>query len=165
MKQYEYKGRIYSVVNCTMEDIPSHIERVSSYWESANVDIQEQTKLLEQAINENTAFKLIDDEDTSKAFIYCIMMGDNEAQSNLMWLEDKRMFAMLCYYLRLTANIHIIYFKPHTKDYIPFEFVVQDSSIRSFHNNDTPLKIDLYSTKSTKLYEDHFLSRGIKELE
>ena len=32
MKQYKYKSRIYSIVNCKVEDIPSHVERVSSYW-------------------------------------------------------------------------------------------------------------------------------------
>ena len=46
MKQYTCKGRIYSVVKCVKEDIPSHIERVSSYWTADGVDVEQQTQLL-----------------------------------------------------------------------------------------------------------------------
>ena len=49
MKQYTYKGRIYSVVKCVKEDIPSHIERVSSYWTADGVDVEQQTRLLKDS--------------------------------------------------------------------------------------------------------------------
>ena len=165
MKQYKYKGRIYLVTECTLEDILSHIERVLSYWTSANVDIKEQTKALEEAVNNHTAFKVVNDNNETEAAIYFINMNNKHTvQSNLLFLNDKRMFAILCYYLRLTANIHKIYFKPHTKDFIPFKFIVNDSSIRLFHSNDLPLEIDLYSKKSQILYEDHYLKYNIQEL-
>lgn len=162
MKQYEYQGNIYSISNCTLEDIPSHIERVLSYWESSNVNVDEQRTLLEKAVNEGTAFKLVDEQDKTMAVIYYSKITFDSGQSNLLWFKDKRMFAMLCYFLRLGANIHYIYFMPHSKDYIPFEFVVQDSSIRLFHSHNQPLKIDLYSRKSQILYEDHFLAKNIQ---
>lgn len=164
MKQYKYQGIIYSIVNCTLEDIPSHIERVLSYWESSNVNIDEQRTALEKAVNEGTAYKLVDAENNTTAVIYYVKTAFGTGQSNLLWFKDKRMFAMLCYFLRLGANIHYIYFLPHSKNYIPFEFVVQDSSIRLFHSHNQPLKIDLYSRKSHLLYEDHFLARNIQVL-
>lgn len=164
MKQYDYKGRIYLVTNCTLEDIPSHIERVLSYWETANVDVEEQTAALEKAVNEGTAFKLVDDNDELQAVIYYTTLKRHKGQSNLLWFKDKRMFAILCYYLRLTANMHFIYFLPHTKDFIPFQFIVQDNSIRHFHSHGTPLEINLYSKKSQYLYEDHYLRHNIREL-
>ena len=164
MKQYDYKGRIYSVTNCELNDIPSHIERVNHYWDMTNVDIEEQTRLLVKAVEAGTAYKVINDKGISKSVIYCNKMKRHEVQSNLLWLRDKLVFSILCYYLRLTANIHTIYFKPHTKDFIPFEFVVNDLSIRLFHSHDYPLKIDLYSAKSDKIYKDYFLRFNIKEL-
>ena len=165
MKQYNYNNKIYTVTNCTLEDIPSHIERVLSYWTSANVDIKEQTKVLEEAVNNHAAFKVVNDNNETEAAIYFINMNNKHiVQSNLLFLNDKRMFAILCYYLRLTANIHKIYFKPHTKDFIPFKFIVNDSSIKLFHSHDKPLEIDLYSKKSQILYEDHYLKYNIQEL-
>ena len=165
MKQYKYKGKIYLVTECTLEDIPSHIERVLPYWTSANVDIEEQTKVLEKAVNNHTAFKVVNDNNETEAAIYLIKLNNKFImQSNLLFFNDKRMFAILSYYLILTVNIHKIYFKPHTKDFIPFKFIVQDSSIRLFHSNDLPLEINLYSKKSQILYEDHYLRYGIQEL-
>ena len=61
MKQYNYNNKIYTVTNCTLEDIPSHIERVLSYWKSTNTDINQQIELLQNAVKSNTAFKVIDD--------------------------------------------------------------------------------------------------------
>ena len=57
MKQYRYKGRIYLVTECTLEDIPSHIERVLSYWKSTNTDIDEQIKLLQNAVQHQIHLK------------------------------------------------------------------------------------------------------------
>ena len=161
MKQYEFDNQIYSVVTCTENDIPSHVERVLSYW--ANADIKEQIQALEQAVASKTAWKLVDENSETKSVVYCNMLNKRDAMSNLLWLADKRMFAMLCYYLRLTANIQHIYFLPHS-NHIPFRFIVQESSIRLFHSHGTPLEIDLYSKKSQKLYEVHFLRHNIREL-
>ena len=71
MKQYSYNNKIYTVINCTLEDIPSHIERVLSYWKSTNTDINQQIELLQNAVKADTAFKVVDN-DNVKAFIYMI---------------------------------------------------------------------------------------------
>jgi hypothetical protein len=164
MNQYKYRDSIYSVVNCTIEDIPSHIERVLPYWKPNNVDVDKQRTVLEQAVNEGTAFKVVDTDGNTKAVIYYIKFKVNSGTSNLLWFEDKRMLAILCYYLRLKANMLYLYFMPHSKNYIPFEFIVQDSSIRLFHSHNQPLKINLYSRKSHRLYEEHFLAKDIQVL-
>ena len=162
-KQYRFDNRIYTVTNCTKDDIPFHTERVLSYWTSCNVDIEAQISALNQSVDESTAFKVLNDSGETEATIYCIRNG-KYYQSNMLWFNNKRMFAILCYYMRLTANILIIKFKPHSKDFIPFEFIVQDSSIRLFHSDDLPLEINLYSTKSDRLYELHFKKFNIEEL-
>ena len=73
MKQYRYKGRLYLVTECTLEDIPSHIERVLSYWTSANVDIKEQTKVLEEAVNNHTAFKVVNDNNNTRIYFNLVI--------------------------------------------------------------------------------------------
>ena len=52
-----------------------------------------------------------DNNETESAIYFINMNNKHTVQSNLLFLNDKRMFAILCYYLRLTANIHKIYFK------------------------------------------------------
>lgn len=159
-----YKGKIYSVVECTLEDIPSHIERVFSYWDSAGVDITEQTSLLRKAVENHTAFKVINEEGITEAAIYYEHIYLQSVTSYYLWFKDKRMFAILCYFLRMRKYLHYIYFLPHTKNYIPFEFVVDLDSIKAFHINGSPLRIDLTSRKSDYLYEDHFKAKGIQEV-
>lgn len=163
-KQFSFEGRIYSVTSCKKEDIPSHIERVLSYWESVKVDLKEQAKLLEKAIDSGGAFKVVDDEGKDRAGIYYVPRNEHEGDCYYMFLDNKRMLAMLCYYLRIVVCIDTFYFLPHVKKFIPFRFLVDESSIRNFHSYGTPLQISLYSTKSNHLYEDHFIKYGIREL-
>lgn len=164
MKQYKYKGKIYTVTTCTKEDIPSHIERVLSYWKANDVDLAEQTKLLEQAVDEGTAYKVVNEDGEDETAMYCIKSTRHEAQSNLMFINNKRMLAILCHHLRTRVSLKTIYFKPHSKNYIPFEFVVDDYSIRLFHSHDRPLAIDLFGKKGQRLYEDHFKRHDIQVL-
>lgn len=164
MKQYEYAGRIYTVTTCTKEDIPSHVERVLSYWQECDVDISEQIKALEDAVQSNTALKVINDLGETESAIYFKKLKAHDVQSNLLFLNNKRMFAILCYHLRVVTSLRAIYFLPHTKDYIPFEFVVDDYSIRLFHSHNRPLEINLFSKKGQMLYEDHFLRHNIQAL-
>lgn len=164
MQQFEYKGRIYTVTNCTKEDIPSHIERVLSYWQDCHVNVEEQKEALKEAVENNTAFKVVNDLGEDEASIYYIRENPWTGISNLLFFNNKRVFVILGYYLRIFICLTNIYFLPHTKNYIPFEFIVEDSSIRLFHSDGTPLEIDLYSKKSQMLYEDHYVKHNIQVL-
>ena len=163
-KKFSFEGRIYSVTRCKKEDIPSHIERVLSYWELVKVNIKEQAKLLEKAIDSDGAFKVVDDEGKDRAGIYYVPRNSMSGDCYYMFLDNKRMLAMLCYYLRMTVCLEELYFLPHTDRFIPFKFLVEESSIRNFYSYHLPLAINLSSKKSHYLYEDHFLKYGIKEL-
>ena len=145
MKQYTYKGRIYSVVKCVKEDIPSHIERVSSYWTADGVDIEQQAQLLEDCINNGIALQLVNDKGNTQAVIYGLWMKCDDIKSHLLWIRSKKLFAILAWYLREHAYIKNIYFMPHSKSLIPFEFLVKPMSIRRFYSHNAPLVIDLYS--------------------
>lgn len=163
-KNYDFNGDIYSVVACTKEDIPSHTERVLSYWKETNTSIPTQFKLLEDCIEEDTAYKLIDANGVSKAGIYLQFTKIDEARCYFMFLENKRMLAMLFHYLRTVTNINVVLFTPHDKKFIPFKFLMNEISIRMWINTGVPIRIGTYSKQGQALYEDHFLRYGIKEL-
>jgi len=164
--KYSFEGRVYSVISCTKEDIPSHTERVLSYWESAKVNISTQIKLLEKCIEQGTAYKVVDDEGKDRAGIYYIARkGLQSGDCYYMFLDNKRMLAILCYYLRMRVCLDTLYFLPHTKGFIPFRFLVDESSIRDFNCYGFPLEIKLSSQKSRYLYEDHYVRYGIKEID
>ena len=146
MKQYAYKGRIYSVVKCVKEDIPSHIERVSSYWTADGVDVEQQTRLLEDCINNGIALQLVNDKGSTQAVIYGLWLKCDDIKSHLLWIRSKKLFTILAWYLREHAYIRNIYFMPHSKSLIPFEFLVKSMSIRRFYSHNAPLAIDLYSS-------------------
>ena len=78
MKQYTYKGRIYSVVKCVKEDIPSHVERVSSYWP---VEIlEDQIESLKDCIENGIAIQLVNDKGKAQAIIYCLPVKEGEVK-------------------------------------------------------------------------------------
>ena len=167
MKQYIYKGKTYSIIKCIKEDIPSHIERVSSYWLTDNVDIQQQTVLLEECINKGLALQLINDKDKVQAVIYGLWIKGDDVKSHLLWMRSKKLFSILALYLRQHMYIRSIYFMPHGKSIIPFEFLVKPMSIRRFHSHNTPLVIDLYSSSNQLMgtpIAEGLLKGSIKEL-
>ena len=164
MKQYKLVDRIYSVLSCTLEDIPFHIERVLSYWEETNTDVSTQTEYLIKAVKAGTAFKIVTSNNTELAVIYCNQLRPQVMQSNLMWLKSKFVFAILNYHFRMYEDIRVIQFMPHAKNFIPFEFAIKDSSIRTFHSHNTPLVADFYSSKSQYMYEKYFKDINVEEV-
>ena len=149
MKQYRYKGRIYSIVNCKVEDIPSHVERVSSYWPVEM--LEDQIDSLKDCIENGTAIQLVSDKGKPQAVIYCLPIKEQELKSHLLWTRSKKLLAILAWHLRTHLDISKIYFMPHSKDFIPFEFMVTPQSIRRFHSHNMPLVIDLFSPTNREL--------------
>ena len=164
MKQYTLYNNVYSVLPCAVKDIPSHIGRVLSYWEESNVNVAAQSEYLVKAVLANTAFKVVNQNNVELAVIYCNKLKRQVMQSNLLWLRSKIVFSILTYHFRMYEDIRVIQFLPHDKNFIPFEFAIKDSSIRTFHSHDTPLMADLYSSKSQLLYEKYFKDLNIKEV-
>ena len=165
MKEYKLIGKVYQLLPCTIEDIPFHIGRVLSYWEKDNVDVNTQKVHLTKAVENKTAFKVVNSSGVEFAVIYCNELRPQVMQSNLLWLKSKFVFSILIYHFRTYENIRIIQFMPHSKNFIPFEFAIKDSSIRTFHSHNTPLIADFYSTKSQSIYERYFKDTGIEEVD
>ena len=157
-------SKVYSVVPCTFEDIPSHTERVLSYWKDDSVNIEEQIELLNKSIESNKSFKLINENNIELVTIYCNELKRQVMQCNLQWIKSKTFFSILSYHLRQYENIRVIQFKPHSKNCIPFEFILNSSSIRTFYSHNTPLAIDLYSRNSQLLYDNYFKAFSVEEV-
>lgn len=161
-KQYLYKSKIYSIINCTKEDIPVHIEKVSSYWSEQIINLQEH--LLENCINTGLAKQLVNDKNQTQAVIYGTYYNNRIITSYLLWMRSKKLFSLLAYYLRTKSDITTILFKPHTMNPVPFEFMVKPSSIRRYYSHNSPLVIDLYSPVNKELGYHLFREGLAKEI-
>lgn len=156
MLQYMFNNRAYSMLNCTYKDIPSHIERVSLYWKQYNVDIPYQQNMMEDSIDENNAFQLVDSNNECKAYIYLTLYKPTKYKCVVMWFERKIYLSILFYFLKQHKNLHYLYFMPHTKEFIPFRTMLDDMQVKSFIRHGTPIGIDFYSKKSNNLYKYYF---------
>lgn len=164
LAQYELNNKLYTLEYCIEDDIPSHIQRVLSYWEKAKVDIEEQTEQLKECVASRTALKIVDSNNETMCCIYFRADDIHTVQCYLLWIGNKKIFSMICFYLRQHSEIENLYFYPHFMDIVPFRFVVDEKSIRMYYNNNTPLLINLHSQKSYKMYTFYFERYGIKEL-
>ena len=162
--RYEYKGKIYTIEHCTKEDIPSHIERVSSYWKDYGVDFDAQTELLEESVEGGNAYKLVDTDDNLYACAYLLPVEPEIAQAVLGWFHTKVAYAIGCFFVRTALGLRIITLMPHTTNFIPYRFTIDENSIRSFHDLGTPLVIRLHDEKNITLYKEKFRDKGVKVL-
>ena len=149
MQKYRYKGRIYSIENCVMQDIPSHLERVLSYYRPDEIETQRQRMV--EAVYCGTAYKLVNPEGETVVFAYYEQMSEEEAKGIALWWESIRLFSIFGIWFRSYTFNQFVYIKPHKKDFVTFEFLVEDYSIRNYHLHDSPLIIDLFSDKCRKI--------------
>lgn len=160
--KYSFNGDIFTVKPCVIEDIPFHTERVLSYW--ANVDLDVYKKELSKSIIRGLALQVVNNKDEVQAFIYGINLDKESLRCVSLWFSNKRMLAIMFYYIRQTYNYTKMYFTPHQKNFIPFKFLLRPFSIKYYHSYNTPLEAHLYSEEGENLYQDHFVRYGIKEV-
>lgn len=162
LKQYELQNEVYSIIACQKEEIPSHIERVSSYWQLSSNNVP--TTSLETSIDTGNAFKVVNSKNELKAVVYLYPVFDYTVRGLLLWFENKRMLAMLHHYIQFNTEYNTIQFIPDSRDKIVFRFLVTDPSIKQFIETGYPLEITRSSKKTKILYEDHYIRYNIKEL-
>ena len=161
-KQYKYRDKYYSIINCTKEDIPSHIERVSSYWTSYGIDFNEQRKWLEKSVEQTNAYKMVDTSNRLYACAYLLPANTYTMQAVLGWFHTKIAYAIGCFFARQTLGLRTIAIMPHTNDFIPYQFAVDEGSIRAFYDLGSPLLIQLCSKKNIDIYKTKFRDNDIE---
>lgn len=160
--KYSFNGGIFTVKPCVIEDIPFHIERVLSYWEGVNLDTYKNK--LNKSITEGLALQVTDDKGEVQAFIYGIDLDRTSLKCISLWFTNKRMLAILFYYIRQTYAYTKMYFLPHQKGFIPFKFLLRPFSIKHYHLHNSPLEAHLFSEEGENLYQDHFVRYNIQEV-
>lgn len=156
--QYQLRNKIYSVVDCSVEDIPSHIERVSSYWEESNTDIWYQSQLMKLAIDEGLALRVLDNTEEERLAIYIVLHRNSEHTANgcLLYTKDNRSLAMALDVYKRDKEIAKIFFMPHKLPPVPFSDIVEISSIRKYHDFRKPLEVDLQKGKALSFINKYF---------
>lgn len=155
MKQYKMSNTIYTVSECTINEIPSHIEKVFSYWTDTNID--ENKEYMEIEVREGTTAKITDEEGNLCACTYFLRLTPNTARVTLLWFSRKPYAAMLMDYVRTEMNLNKVEFNPHTTvDDVPFKFGLNDSTIFRHNVTGSPLVCNMHGTLMNKLYDAYF---------
>lgn len=138
MKQYLYKGIVYSVIPCDEKDIPSHIERVYSYWTYDKLlDIDRRYNELHYCVSTGQAYKLVTNNIEYATVYYHKFIKYTVIL--LFWTRLKPYLAMM---LDWGESIHKndIVFAPHRDDFIQYRFLLSEEAQKS-----KPFVIDVTS--------------------
>ena len=152
MSTYEYKNKLYIVSECSIDEIPSHIERVFSYWAKDNTDIQVQKDLMEECITDGIALK-ITSNDMLLGSVYLLHIDkdttsytrEDDYKGIQCFVKTKSAFALLMYHLREKLSVCRILFQPHCMNPVPFGKWLTESSIRNHYSFRIPIIANLYN--------------------
>ena len=165
-KQYQLRGKVYTIADCSESEIPSHLERVSSYWGQYIEDLSTQIPRLKQCIDEGIAVKMLDENGEDQFVCYLLYSSRDKviALGQYFWVTNNRCIAMFLYWLKHDKGIAMVFFMPFNMNPVPFKKIVEDQSMRKYNNFHTPLKVDLINGKANEFMNKYFKLYDIKEL-
>lgn len=156
MVKYLYQNRQYSVDKCSKEDIPSHIERVLSYWESTNTTISYQISLLQSCVEANEAFKVLDDKGETIGCLYWKGISGKEAGVYFCWFKNGLALAIGQDYAYRYSPYQVIYYMPHQRYKLSYKCMLTLPSILTFYKTNLPVPVTLRNHKMMKHYRRYF---------
>lgn len=161
MIQYKMNNNIYTVSECTINDIPSHIERVLFYWSDTNIDMNREYMKFE--VSEHSTVKIEDTDNNLCACAYWLYLNKEIGRMTMLWFSRKPYAAMLADYARKHTTLRSIEFNPHTTiDKIPFRFGLSDYTVRRHNMTGLPLQCKLYGTELEKLHKQYFVNKIVE---
>lgn len=163
MATYSYRDKLYSIVPCSKKDIPSHIERVLSYWKSTGTDIEKQQKLLEQCVDEGTAIQCISNN-RCYGCLYWKPLNKDINITYFVWFKHGIVLGIGLDYIYKHTPYKKLCYVPHKRDKISYKSLLTNINIYTFFNTDNPITVDLHNHYLTKLYKKYFINLGIKEI-
>ncbi len=165
-KQYQLRGKVYTIADCSESEIPSHLERVSSYWGQYIEDLSTQIPRLKQCIDEGIAVKMLDENGECQLICYLSPSSRDSVIYNgqYFWVTNNRAIAIFVHWLVHSKQVAMIFFMPFNMNPVPFKKIVEDMSMQRHNNFHTPLKIDLINGKANKFMDKYFKLYDIKEL-
>ena len=166
MYKYYYRNTVYTIVPCSKKDIPSHVERVLSYWKSTGTDLHKQYKALEECVNTKKSFKIINNT-SNKLIGVCYWRP----------LNNKGIYQInyLFYTSGIALGIMIDYFWKHTDAkydvFLPHQFTrlrninwMSEKNVRDFYSKRKYTLIDLHNKSLAKIHKRYFIDKNIKEV-
>jgi len=164
MYKYSYRNKIYSIVSCTEKDIPSHTERVLSYWKSTDTDIKKQYQLLESCIKVNTAFKVLDETNNCCGCLYWKPLTKTDYTVYFAWYKNFIIVGIDLDYIYKYTSCQFIYYMPHQRHTLSYKALLTEQNTRIFYNSNEPIKLDITNYKFNNIYKRYFLDKKIKEI-
>jgi hypothetical protein len=149
MWKYIFRNNLYTIQFCEDKDIPSHIERVSLYWNPEEIEVQRQRML--EAVSKKTAYKVVRDDNSTVTFLYYDKVTRDYINGIAVWWLNLRSFFILGHYLRFYWGIRNACIVPHKANIVPFTCLVEDMYIERYRKTGKPLIIDLWSPKCEKI--------------
>lgn len=170
-RKYLLKDKVYFLKQCTYEDIPSHLERVSSYWEQMGMTLPALMEdKLKKSVKGGYAYKVVS-EDTGEcmAFLYLERIDVGQFFCTTMYMVRKVYIAMIFRYLK-RINTRYLFFVPvnHLQEdaitNIPFRNMLSDMEIRIYQATKKYIKIDMNSKQSNTFYKYNYERLGVEEV-
>jgi hypothetical protein len=143
MRNYLYRNNTYSIAKCTLDDIPSHLEKVLSYYSPDTVCTQKER--MEQAVQNGTAYKMTCNGSTAIFFYYEIIDKQN-VMSIAFWSTNINILLLGLVHFRSKTTYQFIHIVPHNNE-LRFTYLIETDSIKAYHYHNKPLVIDMYSDK------------------
>ena len=164
--QYQWKDKIYKLVNCTKEEIPSHSERVLSYWEQAGENPEDHYRAMEISIDSGIAFKVIDNTNKEYLTVYFSYYKDSRqcVLGHVFWTATKFALAMGLHHVKNDLEIASIFIMPLLPNYIPYSFLVDNTSVKLFHAYHQLVIISTQTKKCNDFLRSYFDTDKVKEL-
>ena len=164
--QYQWKDRIYKLVNCTKEEIPSHSERVLSYWKQSGSDPEDHYRAMKISIDNGIAFKIVDEDNKEYLTTYLSYYRTSKQTvlGHILWSATKFALAMAMHHVKNDLEVASIFLIPLLPNLIPYSFIVDTNSIKLYHAFHQPVLISTQTKKYNDFLRSYFDTEKIKEL-
>ena len=154
LARYILDGQEVHIRRCSYEDIPVHAERVSSFWENPDMNIQS----MNQAVNKGTAWKLGD-----LCFLYAVPY-EKRLCGIAFWCKLK-IHAVLGYmFIRDHTKYEHIYWNPHKMRITPLSFMLDNRTIADYWDGAEFIGMKIPSTQMELVRRKQLLKHEFKEV-
>ena len=153
---YSINDHIYSVVNCSNEDVDKHYELIKDNVSDTDEAVYKNAML--DSIKQNTAYKAIcNNDDVAWLYVHKVI---NACLGSSIFKKD--LIGMLLVFKELSEHIDckIIRYTPHKGMLTAMKSLATKESIRLYHNGESYLRINL--NEIIPKFEQLYNKLGIK---
>jgi len=153
---YSINDRIYTIVNCTNEDVDKHYELIKDNVSDTDETVYKNAML--DSIKQNMAYKAIcDNDDVAWLYVHKVI---NACLGSSIYKKD--LIGMLLVFKEFSehTNCKIIRYTPHKGMLSALKSLATKESIRLYHNGESYIRINL--NEIIPKFEQLYNKLGIK---